>query len=222
MAPGYWLMKSEPDTFGIDDLARVGTEPWSGVRGIQARNYMRDQMQVGDLVLFYHSSVAPPGVAGLARVVRTGVVDETQFEPASPYFDPKSTREAPRWVCVEVGYTETLPRLVTLDELRANPALADMVVLRIGRLSVQPATAAEYDEVVAMSRRPAPPAAKKPAAKKAAKKAPAKKVPAPRKPPAKKPAAKKPAARVRSAGTARPRRRARRSPDRACRPTRAR
>lgn len=155
MAPGYWLMKTEPDTFGIHDLARVGTEPWTGVRNYTARNFMRDEMKEGDLVLFYHSSCEPPGVAGLARVARTGVVDETQFEPSSPYHDPGAKREDPRWICVDVAYVETLPRLVALDELRANPALADMLVLRRGmRLSVQPVTAADYRTIVAMAKKP--------------------------------------------------------------------
>ena len=152
MAPGYWLMKTEPDTFGIHDLERVRIEPWTGVRNFTARNFMRDEMQVGDAVLFYHSSVDPPGVAGLARVVRTGVVDETQFDPASPYHDPTAKRETPRWICVDVEYVATLPRLVALDELRANPALADMLVLRRGmRLSVQPVSAAHYKTIVAMA-----------------------------------------------------------------------
>ncbi len=155
--PGHWLMKSEPDTFSIHDLARVGREPWTGVRNYQARNHMRDGMGVGDLVLFYHSSCEPPGVVGLARVTRTGVVDETQFDPASPYFDPGARRDAPRWICVEVEHVETLPRQVTLDELRADPALGDMLVLQRGqRLSVQPVSPAHYRAVVAKARRAAP------------------------------------------------------------------
>jgi predicted RNA-binding protein with PUA-like domain len=152
----HWLMKTEPDVFGIADLERVRTEPWTGVRNTWARNYMRDQMTVGDPVLFYHSSCAPPGVAGLARVSKTGVVDETQFDPASKYFDEAATREKPVWVCVEVEYVETLPRVVTLEELRRRDELANMAVLRIPRLSVQPVTDAEYAVVVAMSREPAP------------------------------------------------------------------
>ena len=124
--------------FGIDDLARVGTEPWTGVRNTWARNYMRDQMQVDDRVLFYHSSCQPPGVAGLARVSRTDVVDETQFDPASPYFDEKATRDKPVWWCVEVELVEKLPRLVALDELRRRPGLEGMILLRATRLSVQP------------------------------------------------------------------------------------
>ncbi|MEZ4403514.1 MAG: EVE domain-containing protein [Kofleriaceae bacterium] len=150
----HWLMKSEPDAFGIDDLARVDIEPWTGVRNYQARNFMRDQMKVGDRVLFYHSNAAPPGVAGLARVHRTGVVDATQFDPDSPYHDPASTRDAPRWVCVDVKFERKLARLIPLDELRANPALDGMVLLQKGsRLSVQPVSAAHYRAVVAMAGR---------------------------------------------------------------------
>ena len=146
-------MKTEPDTFSIDDLARVKVEPWTGVRNYQARNFMRDEMKVGDLVLFYHSSCTPPGVAGLARVARTGVVDATQFEPASPYHDPGSSRDDPRWICVEVELVEKLPRLIPLDELRANPKLEGMKLFQRGmRLSVQPVSPAHYKAVVAMAR----------------------------------------------------------------------
>jgi predicted RNA-binding protein with PUA-like domain len=173
----YWLMKSEPETFGIDDLARVRVEPWTGVRNFQARNHMR-AMQVGDEVLFHHSNATPPGVAGLARVVRTGVVDETQFDPKSPYFDPTASRDEPRWDCVDVEFVEKFPRYVSLDELRETPGLEDMLLLRRGmRLSVQPVTAAEFKVIVklghakpaATAAAPKPkPAAKpaKPAAKK--------------------------------------------------------
>jgi len=104
----FWLMKSEPEAFGIADLARVKVEPWTGVRSYFARAHMR-AMAVGDPVLFHHSNATPPGVAGLARVVRTGVVDETQFDPDSKYYDPKATRDKPIWDCVEVEYVETLP-----------------------------------------------------------------------------------------------------------------
>src|SRR3990167_4206037 len=150
MPKRHWLMKSEPDAFSIADLERVKIEPWTGVRNYMARNYMRE-MQVGDEVLFHHSNATPPGVAGLARVVRTGVVDEAQFDPASPYFDPKSTRDKYQWDCVEVAYVATLPHLVSMDRLRADPPLADMLVLRKGmRLSVQPVTEAEYVRIVAL------------------------------------------------------------------------
>ena len=156
----YWLMKTEPDVFGIEDLERVRVEPWSGVRNPWARKYMHKDMAVGDGVLFYHSSCNPPGVAGLARVARTGVVDETQFEVGGKYFDAKATREAPVWWCVDVEFVEKLPRVVALDELRARKELKKMMVLRIPRLSVQPVTEAEYATVVQMSREPATPTAK--------------------------------------------------------------
>jgi predicted RNA-binding protein with PUA-like domain len=156
----FWLMKSEPDQFGIADLERVRVEPWTGVRSYFARAHMR-AMAAGDAVLFHHSNVSPPGVAGLARVVRTGVVDETQFDPDSKYFDPKATRDAPIWDCVAVEYVETLPHFVAMDRIRAEPALADMLLLRRGmRLSVQPVTEAEYQAIVALGHRaPEPPPA---------------------------------------------------------------
>ena len=176
MAPRHWLMKSEPDSFGIDDLARVKVEPWTGVRNYQARNFMRE-MQVGDRVLFHHSNATPPGVAGLATVVKTGVVDLTQFDRKSPYHDPASDPEAPRWDCVEVAFGEKFPALVSLDALRAADGLADMILLRKGmRLSVQPVTPAEYAIIVAMGRetaRPVAPARAAPAAVKAGKVKPA-------------------------------------------------
>jgi predicted RNA-binding protein with PUA-like domain len=160
----YWLMKSEPETFAIADLARIGVEPWTGVRNLVARNHMR-AMAVGDEVLFYHSSCAPPGVAGLARVARTAVIDETQFDPNSPYFDPRSQHDKPRWDCVDVAYVETLPRLVALDELRAERALRDMMLFKWSRLSVQPVSAAQFAHIVELSRQ-APRAVAKPAARK--------------------------------------------------------
>ena len=160
----HWLMKSEPDTFGIDDLARVRIEPWTGVRNYQARNFMRD-MAIGDAVLFYHSNATPPGVAGLARVVETGVVDDTQFDPKSPYHDPASDRATPRWDCVRVEFVEKFADLVTLDELRVADGLGDMLVIRRGmRLSVQPVTADEYAIVVAMGHGGARPRIAAPAA----------------------------------------------------------
>lgn len=209
MAKRCWLMKSEPDSFGIADLERVKIEPWTGVRNFQARNYMRDEMREGDDVLFYHSNAVPPGVAGLAKVQRTGVVDDTQFEPSSKYYDPKAKRDAPVWICVDVSYVATFPRLVSLEELHAEPRLADMLVLRKGmRLSVQPVSTEHFEVVKELSGRPAPAglgekaaakagkpaAAQKPSAG-AAKKPAAAKRPSAR--PAKKPAvaAKKPSAR---------------------------
>jgi predicted RNA-binding protein with PUA-like domain len=147
--PNYWLMKTEPDTFSIDDLERVKVEPWTGVRSVFARFHMR-AMTEGDEVLFYHSSCEPPGVAGLARVVKTKVIDETQFDPASKYFDEKATRFKPIWDCVEVEFVAKLPYLVSLPHIRAEPALADMKLLQIGRLSVMPVEEAEYRLIVEM------------------------------------------------------------------------
>ncbi len=155
--PQYWLMKTEPETFSIDDLERVKIEPWTGVRSMFARFHMRN-MNVGDEVLFYHSSTEPPGVAGLAKVVKTRVIDETQFDPKSPYYDPKATREKPIWDCVDVEFVRRLPRYVQLAEIRLQPALEDMPLLQRGmRLSVQPVTEAQYRRIVEMADEPAPP-----------------------------------------------------------------
>ena len=146
MTRRYWLMKSEPSEVSIDDLAqaKAQTLPWFGVRNYQARNFMRDEMRVGDGVLFYHSSCPQPGIAGRAEVASAAYPDETQFDPNSPYFDPKSTREAPRWVNVDVKL-RARERLIGLDELRAEPRLAAMRVLQRGnRLSITPVTSAEW------------------------------------------------------------------------------
>jgi len=161
----YWLMKSEPDTFGIHDLERVRVEPWNGVRSVFARFHMR-QMEIGDEVLFHHSSCNPPGVAGVARVVKTKVIDETQFDPKSPYFDEKATREKPIWDCVDVEYVKTFPHFVAMDRLRADPSFKDMVLLRHGRLSVQPVTEDEFHRVVALGDIEPPPVVPKPKKKK--------------------------------------------------------
>ena len=140
----YWLMKSEPDEVSINDLARLGQVPWFGVRNYQARNFMRDAMQIGDGVLFYHSSCATPGIAGLARVASLPYPDATQFDPASPYFDAQSTPDRPRWVNVDVAHVATTP-LIPLAILRQSPALAGMGILQKGsRLSITPVTAAEW------------------------------------------------------------------------------
>ena len=142
----YWLMKSEPDECSIDDVlaAREHKTPWSGVRNYQARNFMRDQMSVGDGVLFYHSSCAEPGIAGLAQVASAAYTDETQFDRKSPYFDPAAKRDAPRWVNVDVRALRRT-RLVPLAELRKQKPLAKMVLLRPGnRLSITPVSAAQW------------------------------------------------------------------------------
>jgi len=144
--PLYWLMKSEPEECSIDDAlaAPHATVPWTGVRNHQARNFMRDAMQVGDGVLFYHSSCAEPGIAGLARVASGTRPDPTQFDPTSPYFDPKSPADTPRWLLLDVQALQKT-RLIGLPELRATPELADMVVLRRGnRLSITPVSEAHW------------------------------------------------------------------------------
>jgi predicted RNA-binding protein with PUA-like domain len=136
----YWLMKSEPSEVSVDDAlaAPQATVPWTGVRNYQARNFMRDAMRVGDGVLFYHSSCAEPGVVGIARVASTPYPDPTQFDRKSPYFDAASKAEAPRWLLVDVQVLEKT-RNLTLPELRADPALQDLLVLKKGnRLSITP------------------------------------------------------------------------------------
>jgi predicted RNA-binding protein with PUA-like domain len=142
----YWLMKSEPDEASIDHLAHAAhrTLPWTGVRNYQARNFMRDVMQIGDGVLFYHSSCPEPGIAGLAEVSSTPYPDPTQFDKKSPYYDPKSTPENPRWVLVDVVFKKKVP-LIALAALREHAELAEMRVLAKGnRLSITPVTDAEW------------------------------------------------------------------------------
>jgi predicted RNA-binding protein with PUA-like domain len=142
----YWLMKSEPDEFSIDDLAKAPkqTTPWFGVRNYQARNYMRDEMRVGDRAFFYHSSCPEPGIAGIVEISRLAYPDATQFDPKSEYYDAKSTRAAPRWVNVDVKLVRKTP-LISVPTLRETRGLEDMVTLRRGnRLSITPVTPAEW------------------------------------------------------------------------------
>jgi predicted RNA-binding protein with PUA-like domain len=148
----YWLMKSEPDEFSIDALAKVGQEPWSGVRNYQARNFMMKDMKPGDGILFYHSNCAVPGVAGLAEVASTAYPDPTQFQRKSDYYDAASKPEEPRWWLVDVGFKRKFKRVVALDELRAQAeALGDFALLRRGnRLSVLPVTAAQYQHILTL------------------------------------------------------------------------
>jgi predicted RNA-binding protein with PUA-like domain len=146
----FWLMKSEPDEFSIDDLAAAPrkTTPWFGVRNYQARNFMRDAMHVGDGVLFYHSSCEVPGIAGLAEVASAPYPDATQFDRRSPYFDGKSPKSDPRWVLVDVKLVKKT-RLLSLEEMRSAPELASLVVLRRGnRLSITPVTPAQWKAVL--------------------------------------------------------------------------
>ena len=142
----FWLMKSEPDEFSIDDLVRAPKQstPWFGVRNYMARNYMRDSMRVGDGVLFYHSSCEVPGIYGLAEVASTPYPDDTQFQKKSPYYDPKAKKEEPRWMLVDVQL-ERKTRLMPLSEMRTHAKLAKMLTLRKGnRLSITPVTEAEW------------------------------------------------------------------------------
>jgi predicted RNA-binding protein with PUA-like domain len=145
----YWLMKSEPDTFSIDDLAARGKEPWDGVRNYQARNFMRDGMRRGDKVFIYHSSCAEPGVAGVGKVASAAYPDPGQFDPRSKYFDAGSRRDDPRWWLVDIAYVRKLKRVVTLEELKRQPALTDMRLLQRGnRLSVMPVEKPEWDAIL--------------------------------------------------------------------------
>jgi predicted RNA-binding protein with PUA-like domain len=151
----YWLMKSEPDEFSIDDLvaAKHQTTAWFGVRNYQARNFMRDEMRLGDRAFFYHSSCPEPGIAGIVEISRLAYPDATQFDPKSEYYDPKSTRDNPRWQNVEVRLVRKTP-LITLPMLREAKGLEDMVILRRGnRLSITPVTAAEWQVVEGLMRR---------------------------------------------------------------------
>jgi len=153
---GYWLMKTEPEVFSIEDLkSRPGqTEPWNGVRNYQARNFMRDDMRREDRVLFYHSNAAPPGVVGTARVAREGYPDPSAWDPDSPYFDPRSTPESPVWMMVDVRFESLFAAPLTLERLRREPALSNMMLLRKGmRLSVQPVTPEEFAAVLRLAER---------------------------------------------------------------------
>lgn len=149
----YWLMKSEPDVFGIDDLKQRPrqTEHWDGVRNYQARNMMRDQMRVGDQIFFYHSNCETPGITGIAEIVREAYPDHSAWNPESKYFDPKSTPDQPRWFMVDVRFVRKFKRTIGLAELKANPALENMAVVRKGnRLSINPVTEAEWQAILDM------------------------------------------------------------------------
>lgn len=149
----YWLFKSEPSTFSIEDLKNrpKQTEHWDGVRNYQVRNLLRDEIKVGDLAFFYHSSCTPPGVAGIVEVVKDGYPDFTQFDPESKYYDPRSTAEKPRWFMVNVKFVEAFSRLVTLEEMRKHPKLQKMKIMQRGnRLSITTVTSSEWDVIVRM------------------------------------------------------------------------
>jgi len=151
MTMHYWLMKTEPDEFSIDHLAKKKVEPWTGVRNYQARNFMRDGMQVGDGVLFYHSSCAEPGVAGIAEVGSAAYPDPTQFDRKSDYYDPISRRDEPRWVLVDVKFKRKLKRVITLTELKDRPELEGFALIHRGnRLSVLPVTKTQWDFILGL------------------------------------------------------------------------
>ncbi len=150
----YWLMKSEPDCFSIDDLVKSPskTSIWDGVRNYQARNLMRDEMKQGDQVLFYHSNAKPPHIAGLAEIASDKPIpDPTQFDPKSQYYDEKSSAENPRWMTVKVKFKSKLKNILTLEQVKSNPKLKNMMLVQRGsRLSVQPVTKAQWDEIMKM------------------------------------------------------------------------
>ncbi len=147
----YWLMKSEPDAFSIDDLEEVGTEPWDGIRNYQARNFMRDEMNIGDGILFYHSNVTPPVIVGTMEVASEPYPDPTQFDPDSKYFDEKSSEEDPTWELVDVKFVQKFDNAVTRDAIKEEPSLQDMVILNRFRLSITPVTEAEWKKIHEMA-----------------------------------------------------------------------
>lgn len=149
----YWLMKSEPDVFGIDDLNQRPnkTEPWEGVRNYQARNILRDQMKTGDLAFFYHSSCKTPGIVGIVKVVKPGYVDSSAFDPNQPYYDPQSRLDKPRWYRVDVKFVKKFKRTIPLNELRENLLLNGMQLLKKGnRLSIMPISSFEWQTICTM------------------------------------------------------------------------
>lgn len=149
----YWLVKSEPDTFSFDDLMKAPqkTTHWDGIRNHVARNFLRDGMQVGDRVFFYHSSTDPQAIVGICEVARDAYPDQTALDAKHPAYDPKSDRDDPTWFMVDLRAVEKLPRPVTLAEVKKRPELAKMAMLRIGRLSVSPVTQKEWDVILAMA-----------------------------------------------------------------------
>lgn len=147
----YWLMKTEPDTFSIDDLKNKVTSDWDGVRNYQARNFMRDEMKLGDQILFYHSSCKNVGVAGIAEVSKESHPDYTSFDPKSDYYDPKSTKEKPRWFMVSVKWVKTFKRVIPLSELKEHKELSEMLITKKGnRLSITPVTKKEFQFICSL------------------------------------------------------------------------
>lgn len=151
MAKSYWLMKSEPDVYSVQDLEKDGTTSWEGVRNYQARNNMQ-KMSVGDTVLFYHSRQDPPGVAGIAEVVTEAYPDHFAFDKRSKYFDAKSDKEKPRWFMVDIAHVETFPVVVSLKHIKDTASMSEMVLVNNSRLSVQPVRKSEFDRIVKWGR----------------------------------------------------------------------
>ena len=148
----YWLLKSEPDCYSIEDMERDGETHWDGIRNYQARNFMRDDMMPGDLAFFYHSNANPPGIAGIVEVTRPGYPDHTQFDKTDKHYDPKATPEEPRWVMVDVAFRSRFTELISLTELKETEGLEDMMVTRRGsRLSVQPVNPDEWARILAIA-----------------------------------------------------------------------
>lgn len=150
----YWLMKSEPDTFGIEHLRQrpKQTEPWDGVRNYQARNMMRDQMSVGDKAFFYHSNCAEPGIVGIMHIVKSGYPDVTALDPESPYYDPKASTDNPRWYRVDVKFEKAFSQIISLHEMKQHPELEGMAVLARGsRLSITPVSNAQWDYILSLA-----------------------------------------------------------------------
>ncbi len=155
MATKYWLMKSEPEVFSIDDLAKSKNQTtyWDGVRNYQARNFLRDEIKIGDKVIFYHSNSEPPCAAGICEVVKNGYPDFTAFDPANPHYDPKSKKDLPIWFMVDIKLIKKFSRFVSIDEMRENKKLQTMKLLQRGnRLSVIPLTKQEYDEIIRLGK----------------------------------------------------------------------
>ncbi|MDX1812837.1 MAG: EVE domain-containing protein [Gammaproteobacteria bacterium] len=147
----YWLMKSEPESFSIDDLKSMKVEHWDGVRNYQARNMMRDQMKKGDKIFFYHSNCDVPGIVGIAKVEKESYPDHTAFDPESKYYDPKSSADNPRWFMVDVKFVKKFKRTISLTELKQDPQLEEMPLVRKGsRLSIMPVTEAQWNHILNM------------------------------------------------------------------------
>lgn len=149
----YWLIKSEPDCYSIDDLKKEKKTSWNGVRNYQARNFMRDSMKVGDLALFHHSNSKPTGVYGIAKVVSTPHPDLSAFDVKDEHFDPKSKKESPTWICVDFAFVEKFPRIVSLEEIKKDHKLAKIMLTQTGsRLSIQPVSKAHFERIIKLSK----------------------------------------------------------------------